>query len=176
MPRAFRFLATLVIGFPVIGITAASAHVTLEQQEAVVGSSYKAVFRVPHGCEGSATTEIRAQIPEGFIAVKPMPKPGWTIETVKGPYDKAYTLHGGEITEGVTEVIWSGGNLPDDFYDEFTVRGTLAADLPTDTKLYFPVVQGCESGTDRWIEIPEDGKSADDYESPAPGLTLLPTS
>ena len=33
----------------------ACAHVTLEAQEAPVASTYKAVLRVPHGCEGAAT-------------------------------------------------------------------------------------------------------------------------
>jgi uncharacterized protein YcnI len=62
------------------------AHVTLETQEAHVGSTYKAVLRVPHGCEGAATLKVRVQVPEGVIAVKPMPKAGWTLETVKGAY------------------------------------------------------------------------------------------
>jgi periplasmic copper chaperone A len=33
----------------------ASAHVTLETKQAAVGSYYKAVFAVPHGCAGSPT-------------------------------------------------------------------------------------------------------------------------
>ena len=37
--------------------TTALAHVTLENQEAKAGASYKATFRVPHGCEGTATTD-----------------------------------------------------------------------------------------------------------------------
>ena len=37
-------------------------------KQATVGSSYKAVFVVPHGCAGSATIKIRVQIPEGVIA------------------------------------------------------------------------------------------------------------
>ncbi|MFX9740594.1 DUF1775 domain-containing protein, partial [Acinetobacter baumannii] len=36
--------------------SSASAHVTLENRQAAVGSYYKAVFAVPHGCAGSATT------------------------------------------------------------------------------------------------------------------------
>ncbi|MBQ0818705.1 DUF1775 domain-containing protein, partial [Microvirga sp. HBU67558] len=33
----------------------------------------------------------------------------------------------------------------------------------------------CAGGkADRWIEVPAEGKSADDYEHPAPGLKLLP--
>ncbi len=110
--------------------TAAFAHVTLETQEAPVGSTYKAVLRVPHGCEGKATVAVRVKIPEGVIAVKPMPKPGWELKTVKGKYEKAYELWGEKVTEGVQEVDWSGGKLPDEFYDEFVLRGQLAADLP----------------------------------------------
>ncbi|MDR6292246.1 uncharacterized protein YcnI [Inquilinus ginsengisoli] len=152
----------------------AFAHITLETQQAAVGGAYKAVLRVPHGCDGSATIKIRVQIPEGVIAVKPMPKPGWTLATVKGKYAASYDYYGTPTNEGVKEVVWSGGNLPDEFYDEFVFRGYLTADLKPDTKLYFPVVQECEKGTDRWIEIPAEGKDPDDYETPAPGIRLLP--
>src|SRR5690606_3099157 len=116
----------------------------------------------------------RVRIPDGVIAVKPMPKPGWTLETVKGKYDKAYDFfHNLKLTEGVREVIWSG-KLPDEFYDEFVLSSFLAADLPAGTTLYFPVVQECESGVHRWIEIPAEGKTPADYKEPAPGVRLLP--
>jgi uncharacterized protein YcnI len=155
---------------------AAFAHVTLETQEASPAGSYKAVLRVPHGCKGSATIRIRVQIPEGVIAVKPMPKPGWTLETVKGPLAKSYDYYGEATSQGVKEISWSGGKLPDEFYDEFVFRAFLTKDLKTGTKLYFPVVQDCETGSDRWIEVPAEGKSPDDYETPAPGLKLVPRS
>ena len=57
-----------------LAASSASAHITLENREATVGTFYKAVFAVPHGCAGSATVKIRVQIPEGVIGVKPMPK------------------------------------------------------------------------------------------------------
>jgi uncharacterized protein YcnI len=64
-------IRSLLIGALAIAIaTPAAAHVTLENQEAKVGASYKAVFRVPHGCDGTATTAIRVKIPEGVIGVK----------------------------------------------------------------------------------------------------------
>ena len=91
--------------------SSADAHITLENRQATPGSYYKAVFAVPHGCAGSATVKIRVQIPEGVIAVKPMPKPGWTLETTKGKYSTSYELHGARITEGVKEVLWSGGKI-----------------------------------------------------------------
>ena len=83
-----------------------SAHVTLETQEAPAKSTYKAVVRVPHGCDGAATLKIRIRIPEGFIAVKPMPKAGWQLETIKGKYAKSYDNYGTPVREGVQEIIW----------------------------------------------------------------------
>lgn len=84
----------------------AVAHVTLEGKQAPVGSYYKAVFAVPHGCAGSATTKIRVQIPEGVIGVKPMPKPGWTLDTVTGKYAAEYDYHGAKLSEASRK--WPG--------------------------------------------------------------------
>jgi uncharacterized protein YcnI len=154
--------------------SAGSAHVTLERQEAPIKSTYKAVLRVPHGCEGTPTLKVRVQIPDGMIAVKPMPKPGWTLETVKAAYRQPVDYYGETLSEGVREIMWSG-RLLDEHYDEFVFRGYLGDNLKLGTMLYFPVVQECEGGkVDRWIEIPAEGKSADDYKYPAPGLKLTP--
>jgi len=159
----------------VVFACAASAHVTLETREASVGAPYKAVLRVPHGCDGAPTVALRVRVPEGMIAVQPMPKPGWKIETVSGKYPKTYNyFHGAKLTEGVVEVSFSGGSLPDAYYDEFVFTGFIAGDLEPGTMLYFPVVQECEKGVHRWIEIPASGKSSGDYPEPAPGLKLVP--
>lgn len=153
--------------------TSVQAHATLEQQEAAAGSTYKAVVRVPHGCEGEATLKVRIQIPEGFINVKPQPKPGWTLETVKGAYAKTYDYYGTALSEGVREINWTG-ELLDEHYDEFVFRGTLDKSLPTDKMLYIPVVQECATGTERWIEIPAEGQDPHDLEGPAPGVMIVP--
>ncbi|MER8382692.1 YcnI family protein [Mesorhizobium sp. M0815] len=158
----------------VLGTSAAFAHITLETPEAAVGSTYKAVLRVPHGCEGKAMTALRVQIPEGVLSVKPMPKPGWTLQVKNGKYEKSYQLYGQAVTSGVKEVDWSAGSLPDEFYDEFVFRTTLASDLPAGQTLHFPVVQECDGVADRWIEIPAVGQAEDALEFPAPGLKLLP--
>ncbi|MBV9557786.1 MAG: YcnI family protein [Pseudolabrys sp.] len=149
----------------------AFAHVTLEQREASIGSSVKLTFKVPHGCDGSPTQKLRVRIPDGVIAVKPMPKAGWTLDVTSGKYDKTYEFfHGAKLSEGVKEITWTG-NLPDQYYDEFVVSGFLAADLKPGVKLSFPVVQECEKGVSRWIEIPADGKET---KEPAPAILLTP--
>jgi uncharacterized protein YcnI len=157
--------------------TPTAAHVTLERQEATIGSPYKAVLRVPHGCAGSPTTAIRVRLPAGIIGVRPMPKPGWQLNAVTGRYQKPYTLRGAQVNEGVTEVAWSGGKLLDTHYDEFVFIGVIAEELGGTPVLYFPVVQECEKGVHRWIEIPT-GKQAEGHGAggaePAAALRLLP--
>ena len=159
------------------GINMAFAHIELENRQANVGSGYKAVMRVPHGCEGSPTTMIRVRIPEGVLDVKPMPKAGWKLDVVTGKYAKSHSVGHAQVNEGVTEVAWSGGSLPSNFYDEFIFVATVAGDLQDGQTIYFPVVQQCERGVHRWIDIPTGPVAAGGHgegQQPAPGLKLLP--
>jgi uncharacterized protein YcnI len=157
----------------ICGALAAQAHVTLESKTAPVGSFYKAVLRVPHGCAGSPTTKLRVRVPDGFLDAKPQPKAGWTLATTTGNYDKAYSLYGRPVKSGVREIVWTG-ELPDAFYDEFVFVGYLAKDLPVGNVLAIPVVQECARGVTRWIDTPSAGANGDESKTPAPGLTLLP--
>ena len=160
--------------------TTTLAHVALENEQAAVGSRYKAVLQVLHGCGGSPTTTIRVRIPEGILAVKPMPKAGWKLDLVTGKYGKPHSLGNANISEGVTEVAWSGGNLANAFYDEFVFTADIATDLKDGETIYFPVVQQCERGVNRWIDIPAGPAAAGGHgqggegAQPAPGLKLLP--
>jgi uncharacterized protein YcnI len=175
-----RMILTLAFGAAGahLWICAAFAHVTLETAQAQVGSSYKGVLRIGHGCEGSPTTGIRIRIPEGVVAVKPMPKPGWKLDVVTGKYPKTYNLaHGVKMSEGVTEISWSAGNLPEAFYDEFVFTATIADDMKPGQAVYFPTVQQCEKGVHRWIEIPAAGSRGPggaEAGEPAPALMIVP--
>lgn len=164
---AVALAATGLVSFQV------SAHVTLEAREAPADSYYKAVFSVPHGCEGSPTTRVRIRMPDVVTGVKPQPHTGWELSTVKTKLDKPIAGdHGATITEVVSEVVWSGGKLLDEHFDQFVMQVKLP-NAAAGTVLYFPVVQECEKGVNRWIEIPEAGKRAGDYKQPAPSLKLL---
>ncbi len=165
-------LAVLAAAVAVATPGLAHAHVTLETSEAPAASYYKAVARVGHGCNGSPTREIRIRVPDGMVSVRPMPKPGWEVSTVVGKLAVPYESHGKTITEGVTEVRWSGGKLLDEHYDEFVFRGQLP-DRPGET-LYVPIVQICDQGESRWIEIPAAGQSDKDLKEPAPAIRLTP--
>jgi uncharacterized protein YcnI len=154
--------------------TPAFAHVTLESKQAAIGVPYKAVFVVPHGCAGSATTKLRVQIPPGVIVTDAKPTSGWQVSTVTGKYAGEYDFQGKKVAEGITEVDWSGGKLPDKTRETFVVDAFLTSGLKPNTTLYFPVVQECEQGVNRWIEIPADADHAHDKKWPAPGVKLSP--
>jgi uncharacterized protein YcnI len=175
-PRAsVRALALSCLLSGLAAAPAAYAHVTLETKAAPVGSTYKAVLRVPHGCAGSATRTLRVRIPDGMIDVKPQPKAGWQTTTTSGDYDKVYTLYGAPVKSGVREITWTG-DLPDAFYDEFVFRAYLAQDLPVGKLLPVAVVQECEKGISRWIDAPGGKGDQDESKTPAPTVKLLPAA
>jgi uncharacterized protein YcnI len=150
---------------------AAAAHATLEVQTADIGSFYKGVMRIGHGCEGQATLRVDIAIPEGVISVKPMPKAGWTLTSQQGEYKNSYDYYGQVLTSGVTSLTWEG-SLEDAHYDEFVFRGKLAGDWESGTAIYFPTIQTCADGKQLWVNIPAEGQDPHDIEDPAPGLTL----
>lgn len=148
------------------------AHITLATGETRANTYYKAVLQVPHGCDGQATQSIRVQIPEGVISVKPMPKPGWTLNITRGAYAKTYQSHGKSMTEGPKEIVWSGGSLSDDNYDEFVFTSFISGDFSAGQTVYFPTVQKCASGEMNWADIPAAGQSPHALKTPAPGVRI----
>jgi len=145
----------------------AHAHVTIDPPTAAAGGYQRLAFRVGHGCEGSATTSITVQIPEGVMGAKPMPKPGWTIAITVGKLATPVQSHGKTVTTRVAELSWRGGSLPDAYYDEFVMQVKLP-DAPG--RYAFKVAQVCEKGRVDWTEVPAAGAHAD---APAPVLEVL---
>lgn len=153
--------------------TSVFAHATFANQPAKVGSYVAATLQVPHGCDGKATNEVQIKLPEGFIAAKPMPKPGWEIEVITGDYQQGYDNHGTAVKSGPVEIRFKNGDLPDNFYDTFVVYGKVAAGDPA-TGLAFPTIQLC--GTDgkvAWDQVAAPGQDPHDLDGPAPILKLV---
>lgn len=148
----------------------ALAHIVLQEKSSAPGATYRGVLVVGHGCGDAATTAIRVQIPEGFYNVRPMAKTGWTVELVTGAYETPFESHGTSYTEGVKEISWTGGELPNAFFDEFVFRGTFGADVAADVPFYFPVIQTCGTVESPWIDTSGDEAA----EFPAPAVILSP--
>jgi uncharacterized protein YcnI len=150
----------------------AFAHITLETRQAAAGSPYQAMFDVPHGCAGSATTAISVTIPEGIVGAKPEPKAGWTLTIAHEKLAQPLTGESGRpITERVSAITWRGGPLPDDEFDRFLI----VLRLPERTgPLYFPTVQTCVEGETHWGDTIPPGKTWRDVPHPPPFVTLTP--
>jgi uncharacterized protein YcnI len=150
----------------------AAAHITLETKQAPAGSYYQAMFDVPHGCAGSATTALSVTIPEGIVGAKPEPKAGWTLTIAREKLAQPRTGESGRpITERVSEITWRGGPLPDDEFDRFLIVLRLP-DRPG--PLYFPTVQTCVEGDTHWSDTIPPGKTWRDVPHPPPFVTLTP--
>ena len=152
----------------------AIAHVVLQDGAAAANASYRATFKVGHGCGGAATTGITVTIPAGFNGAQPMPKAGWTVRTVSGKLEQPYESHGKKFTDGVLEISWTAATpenaLPSDFYDEFVLHGTTPANPGP---LWFKVVQTCTQGSNAWVDIPASGTSTKGIKTPAALLEVL---
>jgi len=147
------------------------AHVTANPDKAVAGTYFQTSFRITHGCADSATTAVHIKIPAGVLSVHPQFKPGWDMDVSKLKLEEPVVSgHGTTIDEAVDEVVWQGNRLPSDQYDDFG----LVMKLPDSGKktLWFPVIQKCESGENKWVEIPTTGQQWHSLNKPAPFVVL----
>lgn len=172
MSFAVRALAAIAL----TAAASAQAHVVLEDQAALAGRSYKAVFKVGHGCDGAPTTAISVRLPAGFRGAKPMPKPGWTLRVERAPLATPYDDHGKRVTEDVTLISWTASSkdqwLADGWYDEFVLQGG----LPSEARpLWFKVLQTCDNASANWDEVPASGTSTKGLKRPAALLELIPS-
>ncbi|MFN7102557.1 MAG: copper chaperone PCu(A)C [Pseudorhizobium sp.] len=150
----------------------ANAHATFTASTVTADSYVVMALQVPHGCDGQATNEVRLELPEGFVFAKPQPKPGWDLEIIQGDYESSYDNHGASVTSGPVEIRWKGGELADEHYDTFVVRGKVSG-IEGGTVLAFPATQMC--GTDAsvaWTEVAAPGTDPHSLKSPAPTVTV----
>ncbi len=171
---ATAFPSVVIAAALAAAASVASAHVTLEQPEAPAGSSYKAVLKIGHGCDGSATTRLSVALPAGFRGAKPTPKAGWLLEVKRERLSAPYESHGRQISDEVVEVSWTAKAeefyLQDAWYDEFIIRGGLPASAGA---LWFKVSQTCVKGESLWVEVPASGDSAKGLKMPAAKLLVV---
>jgi periplasmic copper chaperone A len=144
----------------------AYAHVTVQPNEAVAGSFSRFVVRVPTE-KNVPTTQVRLELPPlAFLAFED--KAGWQREEKVGEFDEPLEAFGQEITEGVVEVTWSGGEIGPEEFAEF---GFSAALPESEETLEFKAYQTYRGGeVVEWTGGPESDAPAarlTTYELPA---------
>jgi uncharacterized protein YcnI len=145
--------------------------VTVNPREATQGSYAKLAFRVPNERDNADTTRLEVNLPADhpFASVSVRPKAGWSYTVDKTKLDTPITAHDHQLTEAVTKITWSGGQIKPGEFDEFEVS---VGPLPSDAdSLAFKAVQTYSNGeVVRWIE--EATAGGDEPDNPAPVLKL----
>ena len=149
----------------------ASAHISADPTDTAAGSYTVITFALPHGCDGSATTAIRIDVPEGIASVTPTAKPSWTVTEVAADLDTpTEDAEGNPVTTRTQTVVYSAASpLPDGLRDTFALSLPLPADAAGKT-LEFPVLQTCETGETNWNESTVAGENEPAH--PAPAITV----
>lgn len=153
----FACAALIVLASP------AAAHVTIQPNEAIIGSFSRFVVRVPNEEPDSPTVKVQVELPPlAFVSFEP--KDGWKRTVKMRTLDEPIEAFGQEITEVVGTVTWSGGSIGVGEFDEFGLSANMPAE---ETSLTFEAVQTYGSGkVVRWVGPPDSGE-------PAPQLNVF---
>ncbi|MBS2963896.1 YcnI family protein [Actinocrinis puniceicyclus] len=168
-----RTAAAAITAIALVAATAlpAAAHVSVSPDSLPKGATAELTFRVPNEGSSATTTQVRVQIPTDHPIAQVLPKqiPGWTVTVKTTTLATPLKTDDGTFTTAVSEVDWTGGNIPVGQYEDFQIS---VDPLPKDTgRLVFKAVQTYSDGTIvRWIDLPEAGQPGPDH--PAPVLTL----
>jgi periplasmic copper chaperone A len=163
--KARKLVPAALLALALLAPAAAQAHVTLQPNEAPEGAFTVLDVRVPNESESENTTKVAVQFPEGFGDVSYQAVPGWNVKVIHEKLKKPIQTDDGTETEGVKEVIFSGGKLPPGQFQDFP----LSLQIPgkAGEELTFKAVQTYEKEVIRWIGAPET-------EHPAPQVLVLP--
>jgi uncharacterized protein YcnI len=177
---AVRVPAALAVAALAILLLAgsASAHVTVSADDATEGGYAKVTFRVPNETDDVTTTKVQVFFPESqpLASVSIQPIPGWSHQVRTTKLAKPITSDDGQVTEAVSEVIWTADSKaraikPGEF-EEFNIS---AGPLPSSPTMVFKALQTYSDGTVvRWIDPTSPGGA--EPEHPAPTLALAAAS
>ena len=142
--RRSAIAALISIGALVVTASAAAAHVEPVPTSVKPAKAATVAFTPEHGCEDSPIVEMRFRVPKGARDVSPVAKEGWTTRST------------------ARVVTFSGGSMPSDATDAFSISFTAPKDKGV---LTWKIVQRCEQGVERWIE-PQSG----DFPAPIVGV------
>jgi uncharacterized protein YcnI len=148
------------------------AHVVAEPSAATQGSYAVVSFRTPN--EKNTATTVRLQVtlpadhPIASVAVEPVP--GWTATMDKTTLTHPLRTGDGAVSQAVSTITWSGGQIAPDQFQEFRVS---LGPLPRDTdRLVFKAVQTYSNGdVVRWIDVPGPGDPEPEHLAPVLRLT-----
>ncbi len=176
--RIFAALVAVAVAVSVVFAAAAGAHVTVHPGTEKKGAAdVLLTLAVPNEeTSGATVTKLELDLPTTtpLLGVRAQTIPGWTATVTSTKLAKPVTTDDGEITEAVTQVVWTANDpaagVGQDQFGAFTI---LVGTLPSNTsKVVFKAVQTYSDGTvTSWIE--PVAKGAPEPEHPTPILKLV---
>src|SRR2546430_11233663 len=123
--RRLVLSAVLGIGLVVLVAGPAAAHVEIDPGSVPKGSTTSFSFRVPNEKDNASTVSLEVDFPTDhpIPAVSVLVKQGWSFTVEKQPLQKPIKTESGEVTEAVSKITWTGGQIPPDGYDPLSRFG-----------------------------------------------------
>ena len=146
-------LATLLVLATIVVV--ASAHVTVQPKQLNAKGYSELIIQVPTE-KPVPTVQLRVEFPRELRVSRLRAKPGWTAEVER------------DSSKAITAVIWSGGKIGPNEYDQFAIQARTPAQP---TVLAFKAFQTYEGGEIvAWADT-VDPKA----KHPAPKVTIVET-
>lgn len=151
---------------------AASAHVTVNPNQAEAGGWTYVTFRVPNESASASTTSLEVHLPTDtpFTSVTYQPTPGWTATVTTAALPQPVEVSGNTITEAPTTIVFeadAGHAVAPGQFQTFTVA---LGPVPDVGHVVLPATQTYSDGeVVQWQATPEQ-VAADDTLEPAPVL------
>ncbi|MFD9692082.1 YcnI family protein [Kitasatospora sp. NPDC059088] len=164
--------AALAAATVLAAATTASAHVIVDPSSVPKNATDRTfAFRVPNEDDTKSTVKVEIDFPTDHPVPSALvaPVPGWTDKITTTKLTTPIHTDDGDVTDVVSQVIWTGGQISPGHYQDFTVE--LGA-LPEGTdQVVFKALQTYSDGNVvRWIEEPQAGQP--EPKNPAPVLHL----
>jgi uncharacterized protein YcnI len=170
--RVSLLTAVSAVGLVVFAAGPAAAHVEIDPGSAPKGSSTTFSFRVPNEKDSASTTSLEVDFPTNhpIPEVLVQEKPGWSFTVEKQTLPKPIKTENGEVTQAVSKITWTGGQIQPDGFDLFPV---FAGPLPKNvSKLEFKALQTYSDGdVVQWIEPTAPGGAEPEHPTPVLKLT-----
>lgn len=162
-----------------LGAGVASAHVTVNPNEAAAGSYAKITFRVPTESATASTVALEVKLPteHPFPSVSVMPVPGWTAMPTVTTFDQPVVEGRFNLTEATSSVTWTaqdGNGIAPGEFQEFSLS---VGPVPDVASITLPSTQTYSDGSVvEWKDVAGPGVDPHSLDHPAPVLTITSTT
>lgn len=156
----------------------ASAHVTAKVlgEPAQQGGYTKITFRVPNEDDAAGTVKLELRLPADapLTSARTRPMAGWTAQITKVALDEPIEVHGAEIKEAISTVVWTakpGTRINPGEFEEFELS---TGPLPETNQLVIPAIQTYDNNKVVAWDAPPVEEGEEEPERPAPVVDLAP--